>query len=129
MCARSARALILLVAFLTSVAGRSVSGQADAAAIPCLLDWSSGFDSPQTTHFAADLVAACADARTIQWDEKIADADRWLGVFGADSAAGADPTDVVAEWRKVLNMLNREKQHLADEMKLRAGNPGRALVP
>src|ERR1700730_11234392 len=107
----SAGAFIVVLALLTAV-GRPLSGQTGDNPIPCLFDWSTGFDAVQVTRFAADLVEPCTDARTVGWDEKITAAERAVSVFGGDTSASPDITELVAEWRKVLSMLAREKQHL-----------------
>jgi hypothetical protein len=57
------------------------------------------------------------DARTINWDDKIAAAQLALLIIAADSQTVSELGDLVAEWRTALGRLEREQQHLADELK------------
>jgi hypothetical protein len=120
----SAGAFTLFLAFLTSTVGRPLSGQTGDGPVPCLFEWSTGFDETQVARYAATLADSCSDARAIPWDEKIAEAERAVSVYANDERLAAERAGLVAEWRKVLDRLAREKQHLADEKKRRAADSG-----
>jgi hypothetical protein len=110
------------------------AAQGDGEAISCLLAWTGGFDTSQVAHFAADIADACPDSRAIAWEEKARIAERSLSIFGTDAQSASDLGDLIAEWKRVLGMIEREKQHLADEIRRRAAKkpaaaPGTSSAP
>jgi hypothetical protein len=92
-------------------------------AILCLLDWNTSFTASPVARLANQLALACTDARTIAWADHIEEAERSIAVMSSDDQLAAEMANSIAEWRRVLDMLNREQAHLAAEIKRSGSNP------